>query len=149
MNKHQKNIIIDSAVVITVTAVAVVAMINFKDYVNWSESMQAINQLSQIVLKYRKTYGAIPPESYINDITEDLPGKARLGKIMYRAAWIDFGASSDEILAYVKKSYHSFIMHDGYIVLKLDGRVEWVEPKRFEELLAKQQKPMEKELFQK
>ena len=149
MNKRQRNIIINFVSVIVITAVAVIALINFKDYVNWSESMQAMNQLSRVVLDYRKAHGSSPPEPYIADVAEQLQGTVRLGKIIYRARWIDFGATSDEILAYVKKDYSTFIMHKGYIVLRLDGRVEWMEPDKFEELLAKQQKPMEKELLAK
>lgn len=149
MNKRQRNILIDFATVLVVTFVAVLAMINFKDYVNWSEAMQTMKHLSQIVLNYRKTQGCVPPETYISSIKEDLAGQVRLGDFQYRARWIDFGAGSDEILAYVKKDYHSFIMHDGYIVLRLDGRVEWMEPKKFEELMAKQRKPTEIESFKK
>ena len=149
MNRRQRNIIINFVSVIVITSIAIVALINFKDYVNRSESMQAVNQLSRIVLKYRKAHGSVPPESYINDITEELQGKVRLGKIIYRGRWIDFGAPPYEILAYVKKNYRSFLIQDGYIVLKLDGRVEWMEPKEFKELLARQQKPMEKELLAK
>lgn len=122
-------------------------MVNFKDYVNRSEAMQATNQLGRIILEYRKAHGSVPPESYISDIKEDLAGKARIGNLQYRARWLDFGAGPDEILAYTKKDYHSFIMHSGYIVLRLDGRVEWMETKNFEELLTKQQKPLEKELL--
>ncbi len=149
MNRRQRNIIINFVSVIVITIVAVLALINFRDYVNWSESMQAMNQLSRIILNYRKAHGSVPPESYINDATEELQGKLRLGQIIYRARWIDFDASPDEILAYVYKQHNSFFVHDGYIVLRLDGRVEWMEPKEFEELLAKQQKPMEKELLPK
>ena len=149
MNRRQRNIIINFISVIVITGIAVLALINFKDYVNRSESMQAVNQLSRIVLNYRKAHGSVPPESYINDVTEELRGRVRLGQIIYRARWIDFDAPPDEILAYVKKNYRSFLIQDGYDVLRLDGRVEWMEPKEFEELLAKQQKPMEKELLAK
>jgi len=145
MNRRQRNIILNFVGVIAITVIAVLALINFKDYVNWSESMQAMNQLSRIVLDYQKSHGLVPPESYINDVMEELQGKLRLGKIIYRARWIDFDAPPDEILAYVKKKHNSLLVHDGYVVLRLDGHVEWMEPEEFEELLAKRQKPMEKE----
>ncbi len=147
MNRRQRNIIINFVSVIVITVVAVLALINFRDYINWSESMQAMNQLSRIVLNYRKAHGSVPSESYINDVTEELQGKVRLGQIIYRARWLDFDAPPDEILAYVKKKHNSLFVHNGYIVLRLDGQVEWMEPKEFEELLAKQQKPIEKELL--
>jgi hypothetical protein len=143
MTRRQRNIVINFVSVIVITTIAIIALINFKDYVNWSESMQAMDQLSRIALNYRKEHGSVPPESYINDVTEELQGKVRLGRVIYRARWIDFDAPPDEILAYVKKEHNSLFMHDGYIVLRLDGRVEWMEPKAFKELLAKQQKPME------
>jgi len=146
MNSRQKSIILNFVSVMIITVVAVLVLIDFKNYVNWSESMQAINQLSQIVQDYRKTHGIVPPESYIDDVAEDLQGRVRLGKIIYRARWLNFDAAPDEILAYVKKTYNSFFINDGYIVLRLDGRVEWMEPKAFEELLDKQQTPIEKEL---
>ncbi len=145
MNRRQRNIILNFISVIAITVIAVIALINFKDYVNWSESMQAMNQLSRIVLDYRKSHGLVPPESYINDVTEELQGKLRLGKIIYRARWIGFDAPPDEILAYAKKKHNSLLVHDGYVVLRLDGRVEWMEPGEFEKLFAKQQKSMEKE----
>jgi hypothetical protein len=145
MNRRQRNIILNFVSVIVLTVVAVLVLINFKDYVNWSESMQAMNQLSRIVLDYRKSHGVVPPESYIDDVTEELKGKVRLGKIIYRARWLDFDAPPDEILAYVKKKHNSLLVHDGYIVIRLDGRVEWMEPEEFEEILKKQQKLMEKE----
>jgi hypothetical protein len=145
MNRRQRNIILNFVSVIAITVIAVLALINFRDYVNWSESMQAMNQLSRIVLDYQKSHGLVPPESYINDVTEELQGKVRLGKIIYRARWIDFDAPPDEILAYIKKKHNSFLVHDGYVVLRLDGHAEWMEPEEFEKLLAKQQKPMEKE----
>ncbi len=149
MTRRQRNIIINFVSVIIITSIAIAALINFRDYVNWSESMQAMNQLSRIILNYRKAHGSVPPESYINDVTEELRGKVRLGQIIYRARWLDFDAPPDEILAYVYKKHNSLFVHNGYIVLRLDGRVEWMEPKEFEKLLAKQQKPMEKELISK
>ena len=149
MTKLQKNIICNFVSIIIITFIAIAALINFRDYVNWSESMQAMNQLSRIILNYRKAHGSVPPESYINDVTEELRGKVRLGQITYRARWLDFDAPADEILAYAYKQHNSLFVHNGYIVLRLDGRGEWMKPKKFEELLARQQKQMEKELIPK
>jgi hypothetical protein len=135
-------------IVIVITAVAVVAMINFKDWVNRSEGMRAMKQLGQIVLKYRKEYGSIPPESYVDRIKESLEGHVRLGHLQYRAQWIKFESSPDEILAYTEKNYHS-LLGKGFIVLRLDGRVEWMKKQEFQTLLAQQQNPMEIEMLQK
>ncbi len=143
MNRRQKAILVEFATIMAVTVIAVVAMINFKDWVNRSEAMGGMQQLGQIVLSYRKEYGAAPPESYVNSIKKDLKGWVRLGNLKYRAQWIDFDATADEILAYSERNYHSSLLDDGYVVLRLDGRVEWMEKQQFEKLLTQQQSKME------
>ena len=149
MNKRQKATLINCIVVITITVIGVVAMINFKDWVNRSEAMRAMEQLGQTVLKYRQTHGSVPSESYVDSIKGKLEGYARLGKLRYRALWIDFEATPDEILAYTEKKYRSFVLSHGFVVLRLDGRVEWMEKKQFDALLAQQQSPMEVETLRK
>jgi hypothetical protein len=143
MNKRQKKIIRDFATVIVITFIVIFAVINFKDWINQSEAMLAMKNLGQIVLKYRKESGFVPPQTYIDNIKEDLKGQARLGDLRYRALWIDMDCTDDEILAYTEKNYRSLFFQSGYIVLRLDGRVEWMEKVEFEKLLAKQQKPGE------
>lgn len=145
MTKRQKTIVKDFAIVIIATAIAVVAMINIKDWVNRSEAMRAMEHLSRIVLQYRKENGSIPPESYIDRIKENLEGYVRLGDLKYRARWIDPDSSPDEVLAYTEKNYRSFILGKGFVVLRLDGRVEWMDKQKFKTLLAQQQKPLETE----
>jgi len=129
--------------VIVITAIAVAAMINFRDWVNHSEALRAMQQLGQIVLNYRKTQGAVPSEDYVKSIRENLQGHIRLGKLQYRALWIDSDSTPDEILAYTEKNYRSLLIGRGYIVLRLDGRVEWMGKKEFKTLLAQQQSPEE------
>jgi hypothetical protein len=149
MNKRQKDILTSFITVIVITAVAVVAMLNFKDWLNRSEAMRAMEHLGQIVLQYRKDYGSVPPESYVDRIEETLEGHVRLGDLHYRAQWIDFESGPDEILAYTEKIYHSLIIGKGYVVLRFDGRVEWMNKQQFETLLAQQQSPMEIQMLQK
>jgi len=143
MNKRQKAILLEFVTVILATVIAVIAMINFKDWVNRSEAIGAMEQLSQEVLRYRKEYGAVPPESYVTNIKKDLKGWVRLGDLKYRAQWIDLEATPDEILAYTEKTYPSSLLNDGYVVLRLDGRVEWMGKQQFEKLLAQQQSKTE------
>jgi hypothetical protein len=143
MNKQQKAILIEITTIMIITAIAVAAMINFKDWVNRSEAIGAMKQLSEVVLKYRKEYGAVPPESYVNEIKRDLVGWVRLGDLKYRAQWIDIGAAPDEILAYAEKKYPSSLLNDGYVVLRLDGRVEWMSKQELEKLLAPRQSKIE------
>ena len=143
MNKRQKAILRKFIAVMVVTAIAVVAMINFKDWVNRSEAMRAMEQLGQIVLQYRKDHGSVPPESYVNNIKERLEGHVRLGKLQYRARWLDLESTPDEILAYTERNFHSLLVGKGYVVLRLDGRVEWMGKREFEKLLAQHQSSME------
>ena len=148
MNKRQKAILVEFIAVIVITAVAVVAMINFKDWVNRSEAMRAMEHLGQIVLQYRKNRGLVPPESYVDGIKENLEGHVRLGNLRYRARWLDIESTPDEILAYTEKNYHSLLVEKGYVVLRLDGRVEWMGKREFETLLAQYQSPMEIQMLQ-
>jgi len=143
MNKRQKATIIKFVSVIAATAVAVIAMMNFKDWVNRSESMRAMEHLSRIVLQYRKENGSVPPDSFVDNIKENLEGSVRLGILQYRGQWINFECPPDEILAYTSRNYRSLILSAGYVVLRLDGRVEWMNKKEFESLLTKQQTPLE------
>jgi hypothetical protein len=146
MNRRQKALLFDVITVTAVTAAAVVMMFNIKDYINYTEATRAMEYLGKIVLSYREQHGSVPPQSFIDEIKENLPGYARIGQIYYRAQWIDFGAPPDEILAYTEKNYHSFFVSSGFIVLRLDGRVEYLDKETFRELLAKQQDPLEKEM---
>ena len=130
-----------------ITLVAVVAMISFKDLVNRSEAMRAMEHLGKIVLQHRKDYGSVPPESYVDRIKRDLEGYARLGNLRYRAQWIGFECAPDEILAYAERNYRSLLVGKGFIVLRFDGRVEWMGKQDFETLLAQQQSPMEIEML--
>ena len=149
MNRRQKVILIKFVSVIIATAVAVIAMINFKDWVNRSESMRAMEHLGKMVLQYRKENGSLPPDSFVDGIRENLEGSPRMGALYYRGQWINFECPPHEILSYTYRNYHSLILSEGYIVLRLDGRVEWMSKKNFEPLLGKQQSPMEIQMQQK
>jgi len=139
MNKRQKTILIEFGVVIAITAVAVVAMIVLKDWVNRSEAILAMQELGEKTLQYRRENGSVPPESWVDLQEENLPGAPRLGQVQYRGLWIDFESPSDAILAYSQKNYRSPLVGHGYVVLLLDGRVQWLEKEEFEKLLARQQ----------
>ncbi len=147
MNKRQKQILTSFAVVIAVTAVAVTAMVELKNWINRSEAIRAMEHLSRMVLQYREKNGAVPAEIYVTAVKNDLQGAVRLGELHYRARWIDFGSTADEILAYSQKKYHSLLFRTGYVVLRLDGRVEWMSRETFEPLLASRQSPLEIEMM--
>jgi len=146
VDNRKKKLLIETIFILATTFVAVVGMINLKDWINRSEAMRAMRQLGQKVLDYRKANGSLPPESYVTDIKETLEGYVRLGNIKYRARWIDFQAGPDEIVAYSFKKYRSWILHNGYIVLRLDGRVEWMAKDQCEKLLAQQQTQIERQI---
>ena len=141
MNKQQKQMLANFAVVIAVTIGASAGMVELKNWVNRSEAMRAMEQLGRVVGDYRQKNGSVPPESYVDGIKESLEGQVRLGNLHYRARWIEFDSPPDTILAYVIKDYHSLFFRPGAIVLRLDGRVQWMGKKQFEQILASQQSP--------
>lgn len=149
MTKKQRQILINFAVVITITIAAVLGMIEIKNQVNQSEAMRAMEQLGQIVSEYKQQKGSIPSESYALSIKDSLEGKVRLGNLQYRARWINFDSPPDTILAYVQKSYHSLFFRPGAIVLRLDGKVEWLDIDEFKQQLTAQQSIPERESMRK
>lgn len=149
MNRRQKAILRNTITVIVITVIAVVAMINLKNLINRSEATRAMEHLGRIVLQYRKNYGFVPPESYVNRIKEELEGNARLGKVNYRAQWLDFESTPNEILAYTESYHHSWLFGKKHLILRLDGRVEWIDKQKLEALLAQQQSSMEIEMLRK
>jgi hypothetical protein len=131
-----------------ITIIVVVVMINFRNYVNHSEAKRAMEHLGKIVIQYRNEHGSVPSESYVNSIRQNLEGQARLGSLRYRARWLDFDSTKDEILAYTERTCRSWLFGDKLIVLKLDGRVEWMDKKHLQDLLVQQQSPIEVQMLQ-
>jgi hypothetical protein len=148
MDKRQRRILIEFFAVIMLTGIAVVAMINFRDWVNRSEATRAMEHLGRIIVQYRKDHGSVPPQSYLDSIRTQLEGYPRLGNLQYRALWIDFESPPDEILAYIERNYRSWFIGKGYLVLRLDGTVEWLDRKQGMEILAQQQSREELEMLQ-
>jgi hypothetical protein len=146
MNKPQKRILANFAVVMAVTATAVVGMVELKNLVNRSEAMRAMESLGRVVSDYKQKNGSIPPESHVDGIIKSLEGQLRLGNLRYRAQWIAFDSPPDTILAYARKNYRSLFSRPGAIVLRFDGRIEWMDKASFDKLIAGQQTPMELEM---
>ena len=140
--------------VMVITAIVVVAMIVFKDFVNRSEAMRAMGHLGQAIKQYRDEQGSVPPQTWVDRQRENLPGNIRLGNLQYRARWITFESTPDEFLAYTEANYN-LPVGKGYIVLRLgavlrdDGQPEWIGRKEFKTLLAQQQSPKEIQMLQK
>ncbi len=131
--------LIQFAVVALATVAAVVGMLHLKDYVNRSEAMRAMTQLGGRILDYRSKHGSLPPASFLDDVKDQLDGTVRIGNVQYRALAIGPDATSDTVLAYSEKPNPSSFLDDGFVVLYLDGSVEWLPAARFQALLAAQQ----------
>jgi type II secretory pathway pseudopilin PulG len=140
MNKRQKALLTESIIIIVITAAAAVAMINLKQWVSRTEAIQVMEQLGQVVLQYRKENGSLPSGDDVKDIQEKLQGEVRLDKLQYRAQWIDVDSAPDEILAYTEEKFRASFLSDGYVVLRLDGRVEWMGKEKFQKLLGRQRR---------
>ena len=138
MNRRQRALLIESAIVLIGTVAAVVGMVQLKDYVNRSEAMRAMTQLGRRVLDYRKQHGSLPPQSFVDSVKGDVEGAVRLGNVNYRARWIGLDAPSDTILAYSQKRLASSFFKDGYVILRLDSTVEWLPINQFTTLFAAQ-----------
>ena len=147
MNKRQKSTVFNFVIVLVVTLVFSVAMVCVKDVINQSESMRTMKLLAEAVQQHRKEVGSLPSKSYFENLRQKLQD-ARLGECEYRARWIGFEAEPDTILAYAWKDFH-LPAGRGYVVMRLDGSVEWMKKKEFEKLLSEQQNEAEIKLLQK
>ena len=146
MTKLQKRILANFVAVLLITATAVVGMVELKNIVNRSEAMRAMESLGRVVGDYKQKNGSVPPESYVDGITKSLEGQLRLGNLCYRAQWIAFDSPPNTILAYTREDYRSLFSSPGAIVLRLDGRIEWMDKASFDKLIAGQQTPLELEM---
>jgi hypothetical protein len=144
MNKRQKSLVLNVIAVLVITVAFIVLMMNVKDLLNKSEAMRAMGTVGREVLNYREQYGSLPPESYLTRIKEQF---VRLGALHYRAQWIGFDSEPNAVLAYTKQNYRSLAARSGYVVLRLDGQVEWMGKRQFEALLREQQTSREIEML--
>jgi hypothetical protein len=128
---RKKRLMIDVALVLVITAAAVVGMIHFKDYINRREARLAMEQLGEKILAYRETQGALPPEETVQTLMDQVAGRARLGRFTYRAPWITPESKTDALLAFTQQDYESLLVSDGYIILRLDGTVQWLDAQQF------------------
>jgi hypothetical protein len=142
VNRQQKKLVANIVTVVTFTVAMVVGFANIKNAINRSETIRAMKILNDEILKYKKEYGSLPAELYVKQFTDKI-GAVRLFGFQYRAQWIEFDSKPDiTILAYSEKNYKGLVKA-GYIVLWLNGKVEWVPKNQFEKILAAQQKQQE------
>jgi len=148
MNYRQKTLLRNIIFVFFFTALMVTALISIRNSVNKSEAIRSMELIGREALAYRKNYGSLPPEKHIKTVSENIHA-VRLANIEYRARWIKFGDNPETtILAYARKKYGG-LTKPGYVVLFLDGRVNWLGISEFEEMLKKQQQKIEIEFLQK
>jgi hypothetical protein len=142
LNAQQKKLIANIVIVLVFTAAMVTGFSNVKNVINRSEAMRAMELVGAESLRYRKTHGSLPPESYIKQYTNEI-GAVRLTDLHYRASWIELGSDPNKtILAYSEKNYKGLIRAGG-IILWLNGKVEWMNKKQFEQVLTAQQQQQE------
>ncbi|PKL47249.1 MAG: hypothetical protein CVV39_06060 [Planctomycetes bacterium HGW-Planctomycetes-1] len=147
MNTQQKKLVANVVTVLTFTIAMVVGFANIKNTINRSEAIRAMNILSDEIFKYKKQTGSLPPTVYATQYVERI-GAVRLGNYQYRAQWIEFNADPNAtILAYSEKKYRGLVK-SGCVVMRLNGKVEWMGKKHFEHLLAEQQKKQELQWLQ-
>ncbi len=144
MTKYKRSLLIQFTVVALATVAAIVGMLHLKDYVNRSEAMRAMTQLGQRILDYRQSHGSLPPQSFIDDVKDEVDGAVRIGNVRYRALWIGPDAPAETILGYSEKRHPSSFLRDGFVVLYLDGRVEWLPTAEFQALFATQRAEAER-----
>jgi len=146
LNRRQKRLVVNLVIVFFVTVLSIFAMVNFKDWINRSEATRAMNVLSRNIMMYRKEHGMVPAGLVIDSWKEKLPGSVRLGDVTYRGRWLDLDSTGAEILAYTHKRYSSSFVGGGYLVLRLNGTVEWLDDEQFKVILEQQQSRMEREI---
>ena len=143
MNKREKAVVIKIIFVTVTTFILVIVFANIKDIINRSEATHAVSAIGKRILQYRKDNGYLPSQNYVDTIKQDIQGSVRMGKLNYRALYITRDSKPDEILAYTLKNYKSLFISNGYIVLRLNGQVEWMDTQSFEEELMKRKDLLE------
>ena len=145
MNKRQIRILTRIILVVVLTGASVVGLLYFRVRINKSEAIKGMEIIGAEIVKYRQNEGRLPHESFVEKVKAEMR-IVRVGKIRYRRVWINPDSTPDTILAYCEQNFHSFLYDPGYVALRLDGRVEWMDKEAFESHLRSQQSQMEIEL---
>lgn len=149
MNKLQKAVVTKLISVLVFTVISVVVFVYLRGVVNRSEAKRAMEHLRQVVTDYKERHGFLPPESFVTRAKEDFGWNMRLDDLQYRGLWIDSESQPHEILAYTENERNSYLSGSKHLILRLDGTIDWIEKKRFHELLAQQQSQDEIKRLQK
>jgi hypothetical protein len=143
LNKRQISVIRHFLSVIIVTLLFVFGLINLRDGINRREALREMTQFGEAVLKYRQNNGSLPPEAWTKPLLDSF---SRI-EVKYRATMILYDSPPNTILAYSKQRSYSLFVKAGYIVLRLNGAVDFMRPDEFEPLLKKQEADRNLELY--
>jgi len=139
MNRKEKSFLKHAAVVIALTTAAILALMYIKDRINRFEAKRVMELVARPIVTYSDTHLTLPPQSFVEDLLENLQGYARGTSIKYRGHWVEFDGPPDQIVAYnFTPCPHSFLP-DGYTVLRLDGTITFMDAETFKSVLARQQ----------
>jgi hypothetical protein len=136
VNARQSAVVRHFLAVIIVTVVFIFGLMNLRDALNKSECIREMGVVGQAIMDYRKRTGSLPPQAWLKPLQENA---ARLAPLMYRAHHVLYDSPPDTIVAYSRQRTYSMIVKSGYVFLQLDGQVKWLDVKRFESLLEKQE----------
>lgn len=138
MNKKQRGLLVRLVVVVVITVGMVFAMVNVKEFVNKKEAMLAVGNLNVEIFKYKQANGKWPLQSYVDEKAKQIQGRARLGAVEYRGNLLGYVGSDDVVVVYVKRDYSGLFLDSGYIVAKVNGKVEWLSEEEFDILMSLQ-----------
>jgi hypothetical protein len=144
LNKRQLSVIRHFLVVIIVTLLFIFGMVNLRDGLNRSEMQREMENLAASIKNYRQKNNSLPPESWIQP---QLEGFARLSGADYRAKFVFYDSPPDTIIASCKQKSYSMLVKTAYIVLRLDGRIEWLSPEVFDKAMKEQEEARQLELY--
>ena len=142
MESRKKKLLMDFIKVTVITALVICGMIIYKDWVNRSEAVRAMEGIGREVVEYRKANASVPSEAWIEGRKEFIAGALRLGDVNYRSLWIKIDTPPDEIFAYTTNGYGFFFKKE-FIVLRLNGNVDLMSEQQLKQELAKIQSPAE------
>lgn len=144
LNKRQLSVIRHFLFVIIVTLLFIFGLINLRDGLNRSEMQREMEVFATAVKDYRQQNKALPPESWVQPQVRNF---VRLGGVQYRAKSILYDSPPDTIIASCKQRTYSVFVKTAYIVLRLDGRVEWLSPPVYEKTIKEQDQAVQSELY--
>jgi hypothetical protein len=144
LNKRQISVIRHFLIVIVVTLLFVFGLINLRDGLNRSEMQREMEVLGASIKDYRQKNGSLPSESWIRGQVQNF---ARLGSLEYRAKSILYDSPPESIVASCLQNSYSMLVKKAYIVLRLDGSIEWLAPDIYSRMVKEQETATQDELF--